>query len=175
MDKYTGVLERLCTVFNEEKIAAVLRKKEDETDLPMDILTVDLEDFSETGSNWMGEFSFLPLPNGAEGVCYVSSAITMADDIEDEASIRLMWLITRLNFYLPYGLFALSEDGKRLAYKLCSPVIDNDNEDELYEALSLIVSHSLDFMDDFGDMIVDVLEGSKDPDDVLDYFLGRQS
>lgn len=173
MNRYTKILEKLTEIFNEESIPAILRTMDDDKELPMDVLTVALEDFSPKGNEWYAEFAFLPLQNAAENTAYISAAITMNGEMDLRASDNVAWLISRLNHYLPYGAFSVNDEGNLLAYKLCVPVIDNGNDDELFNSLNLIASHALELVDDCGGLLEAVIEDDITPDEAINQFLGR--
>jgi len=173
MNRYTKILEKLGEEFNAEYVAAVLRTTDTESDLPMDILTVSLEEFSPKGNEWIAEYSFLPLKNGADNTAYLSAAITLATDMSGDASDNVAWLISRLNYYAPYGAFSVSDSGEVLAYKLCVPVFDKGDDDELFEKFNLIAAHSLDFVENVGGLVEAVMEYDITPEEAMDQFLGR--
>lgn len=173
MNRYTKLLERLATIFNEGYVPAVLRTMDDEKDLPMDILTVALEDYSPKGNEWLAEIAFLPLSNGAEDTSYISIAITMTDEMGAYASNTVAWFISRMNHYIPYGAFSVNEEGNVLAYKLCVPVLDKGDDEMLFDALNLNASHALEFVDNFGGLIEAVMEEDITPREAMDQFLGR--
>lgn len=173
MSKYINILKRMADIFTEESIAVILRTTEEEKDLPMDILTVMLDDFSEKGNEWLAEFSFLPLQNGADNTAYMSIAITLTEDMTMEECNRVTWFIARFNHYVPYGAFSISADGNTLTYKLCQPIKDNGNEDDLFDAFSLLASHALDFMDNFGSLLEAIMEEEIEPDVALAQFFNE--
>ena len=173
MSRYTTILEKMTKIFNDEEIPAILRKMDENKDLPMDILTVALEEFSPKGNEWIAEISFLPLANGADNTAYVSVAITLNNELTAQASNNVAWLISRFNFYAPYGAFSVSEDGAVLAYKLCTPVVDNGNDDDLFAALDSTVSHAFDFADNFGGLVEAVMEGDITAEAAMNQLLGR--
>lgn len=174
MNRYREILDRLGKIFNEEYIPAVLRTTDDESDLPMDILTVALEELSTRGNEWLGEIAFLPLKNGAEETAYINVSITMKDNMDEFKANQMAWLTSRFNHYAPYGAFTIDEEGKLFTYKLCSPVKDSGDIEELFEEANLIVSHALDFVDNFGELMEAVLEGDISPNQALSQFLGKQ-
>lgn len=171
MSQYTNVLKRLEEIFKEESIATILRTPEEEEGLPMDILTVLLDDYSEKGNEWIAEFCFLPLQNATAEVAYLSAAITIADDMTIEEADDVSWFISRFNHYAPFGAFSISEDGNTVTYKLCTPVMDNGNEEDMFEAFNLTAGHALQFVDDFGSVIEAIIEGDLTPDAALDMFV----
>ncbi len=170
MNRYTKILEKLTDMFNEADVPAILRKMDDEKDLPMDVLTVVLDDFSAKGNEWIGEFSFLPLANGAENTAYISVAITMNEEMDMIDSDNVAWFISRFNFYIPYGAFAVNNDGNVLTYKLCVPVNDNGDDDALFDALNLTASHALEFVDNFGELVEAVMEGDITAEEAMAQF-----
>lgn len=173
MSRYTEILARLETIFNEEYIAAVLRTTDDEPELPMDILTVVLEELSSKGNEWLCEICFLPLKNAAEGIAYINVSITIKEDMEEFVANQMAWLISRFNHYAPYGAFTIDETGKIFTYKLCCPVDDSGDDEKLFDAANLVVSHALDFAETAGNIMETVIEGEVSPNAALNYFLGR--
>lgn len=167
MSQYTNVLKRMADEFAEEAIPAVLRTAENEKELPMDVLSVLLDDYSEKGNEWLAEFCFLPLPNGAEGTAYLSAAITITEEMTPEESDMMAFFISRFNHYAPFGAFSVSEDGTTLAYKLCTPIIDRGNEDELFDSFNLLAGHALDFVDNFGSLLESIIDGDVTPEEAL--------
>ncbi|MCQ2536626.1 MAG: hypothetical protein MJ110_06635, partial [Lachnospiraceae bacterium] len=167
MSQYTNVLKRMADLFTEESIPAILKTKEQEKDLPMDLLSVLLDDYSEKGNEWLAEFCFLPLQNGAEETAYLSVAITITEELTPVESDMVAFFISRFNHYVPFGAFSVSEDGTTLAYKLCTPVFDRGNEDELFDSFNLVAGHALDFVDNFGSLLESIIDGDVTPEEAL--------
>jgi len=173
MSIYTNVLKRMADDFTQESVPAILRTTEEDKNLPMDILTVLLEDFSEKGNEWLAEFCFLPLQNGAENTAYLSAAISITEEMTPDEADRVEFFITRFNFSSPYGAFGISDDDSTLTYKLCTPTIDNGNENDLYEAFNLIAGHALQFVDNFGSILEAIIDGDINPEDALMQLFGQ--
>jgi len=174
MSIYSDVLKRMADDFTQESVPAYLRTREDEKELPMDILTVLLEDFSEKGNEWLAEFCFLPLQNGADNTAYLSAAITITDEMTPDEADRVEFFITRFNFSSPYGAFGISDDDSTLTYRLCTPTIDNGSEDTLYEAFNLIAGHALEFVDNFGTILEAIIDGEIAPEEALMQLFGQK-
>lgn len=170
MSQYGNVLMKMRDLFTEESIPVVLRTTDQEPELPMDILTVLLDDYSEKGNEWLAEFSFLPLQNGAEKTAYLSVAITITDEMTPVESDKVAFFISRFNFYAPFGAFSISEDGNTLSYKLCTPIINRGNEDELFDAFNLTASHALEFVDNFGSLLEAIIADEISPEEALATF-----
>ena len=127
--KQKKLLEALeATLKDEEGIGELSIFTADELGAPMDILRVEVAGFGVDLVSVLGEFMFLPFEE--EDVLFFTSVITITGTLEKEAVPDVVDLISRMNFYVPFGCFALGDDDKTLIYKHTVPVMAKKDEDK---------------------------------------------
>lgn len=161
------ILERLQTELASELIPVVLRKKEEE-ELPMDVLTVLLTEYGSRQDEASGEFYFLPLPNGAEGVCYFSSVITLSESLDPLYLDAVCKAVAMINFYLEYGAYVVDVEGNILAYKMVTPIFESMDAEQFFATVDMNLAHALDAGEKFAGILMKLSEGACTLDDVMD-------
>ena len=166
-DRKRMILERLQTELDSAEIPAVIRKKEEE-ELPMDILAVLLTEYGSRQEEASAELYFLPLPNGAEGVCYFSSVITLTESIDPLCLDAVCKAVAMINFYLEYGAYVVDVEGSILAYKMVTPIFEAMDDEQLFATVDMNFAHALDAGEDYAGILVKLSEGACSLDDVMD-------
>ena len=136
------LLERLEKYYKEDEDvtqASVFTGKE--LGVPMDVLRVLVGSYGAGLMDILGEFSFLPVEG--DEVWFFTSVLTIMLDVPKESVPSLAIAIAKLNFYLPYGAFCLSGDGKMLTYKAATTIRSDRDDDKIYEDMELAAETSL--------------------------------
>ncbi len=162
------ILERLLKIFESEKVPAVLRKMDEEEGLQMDVLATLHTEFGNKEDEVMGEFYFLPLPDGADGVCYFSSVITLTETIDPLCLGAVCQVVAMLNFYLEYGAFAVNTEGNVLAYKMVTPIFTDMEDEQLYRTVDMNMAHALGVAEDYAGILIRLAEGDSSLPDVME-------
>ena len=161
------LLNRLEAFFkDDEDTEEVSLFTKEELNAPMDVLRLLITDYGPGLMDVLVEFSFLPL-NETE-VLFFSTVITIKMNVPKDGVSALSGAIARLNFYLPYGAFALSSDGSMLIYKSVVPLRSDKSDDELYETMELSADNSILVPESYTDLLVQVSEGRM----LLNEFIG---
>ncbi|MCR5789630.1 MAG: hypothetical protein K6G83_07050 [Lachnospiraceae bacterium] len=167
------LLQRLETFFkNDEDIEEASLFTAEELQVPVDMLRVLVLDYGPDPIDVLAEYSFLPV-SGGEEVWYFSSVLTIMSDVPKEGVPALSCALAKLNFYLPYGSFALSGDGKMLIYKSVTAVradsksAGEDPDDRLYEEIELAADTALLVPEGYTGLLRQVADGTLLLDDFL--------
>ena len=143
----------------EWEITSLYRKSE-EDNLPMDILTVLINDFGNGFDEVMGEFFFMPEVEGRieDALCF-HCVLTLSDTLMSETLSNLYEAIGTLNYVTETGQFAISRAGEMLVYRnsLALPLEMTDETD--LELIMANVAFSLNVAEKFADIIARVNDG----------------
>ncbi|MCR5487293.1 MAG: YbjN domain-containing protein [Lachnospiraceae bacterium] len=106
----------------------------EELGAPMDILRAEIMDYGAEVRPVLGEFFFLPLPETE--VLYFVTVITLSDSLPEDRVYDAGLATARLNYYLPFGCFALGDHDKNLVFRHSIPVMGNQEEKDQFLAIS---------------------------------------
>ncbi len=153
------LLKRLEEYFvKEESVEEVSLFTKEELNTPMDMLRALTTEYGSYLIDVLAEFSFLPL-EGKQEIWFFNSGITRMTNVPKKKVHELGSAISRLNFYLPYGSFALSPDGKMLIYKSVTALKADEDDDKLFEDIRLSADLALFFPEGQTGLLIDVAEG----------------
>lgn len=161
------VLAELEKEFVDELVPARLVKHEG-TDI--DVLNVLLEDGVVDGMDARGEFFFLESSEEDE-IQFFVNIFTIAEEITDEKLAELAMAISVINAYLPVGTFALDFTEKSLVFKHTYEMGTEIDKAVLKDGVDLSMSVAFQTVSDFGYLLIEVLEGRRDPISVISTFL----
>lgn len=141
-DRKKVLLEKLEKYYKgEEDVTEASLFTGEELGVPMDVLRVLIGSYGAGLMDVLAEFSFLPVEG--DEVWFFSSMLTIMLDVPEEAVPSLAIAIAKLNFFLPYGAFCISGDGKILSYKSVTTLRSDHDDDKLYEDMELAAETSL--------------------------------
>ncbi len=131
------------------------------TGMDLRILTVNLQELGTGIDDVLGEFLFLPSPNGAPGTAYFLSVFTLTDSIVPIRIPTLSEYMCRINSVTQMGAFVLSLDKKVLMYRMETPLVGLSADQMKIMTESLAV-HALQSAEDFAGELVRYAEGIDD-------------
>ena len=141
-DRKKVLLERLAKYYQEdEDIAEASVFTGKELGVPTDVLRLLVRSYGAGLMDILAEYSFLPVEG--DEVWFFASILTIMIDVPKEAVPSLAMAVSKLNFYLPYGSFSLSGDGKLLSYKAVTTLRSARDDDMLYEDMELAADTAL--------------------------------
>lgn len=143
--------------------ASVFTSKE--LDTPVDMVRCIVTEVGTDLINALGEFYFLPFEN--EEVLYFTLTITLGDEVVPESVSDLESAVSKLDFYLPYGCFALGGEGSILVYKYTVPFRSADSEDEQMSSMLTALDAAVTICDRFEGYLMLVASGELAPDDMI--------
>ncbi len=107
---------------NNDMIGEMSIFTSEELNTPSDMLRAEIADFGTNAQSVLGEFLFLPIED--EELYHFVSVINLTFTLDKAAAEEAARAISRLNFYLPIGGFALGgEDDSNLVFKYGVPVL----------------------------------------------------
>lgn len=151
--KVLGKIEMEC----KEDLMPALFNLADE-DFPYDVLNLIVYDLGEKQSQCRGEFCFINI-NEEEEIQTFTSIITMNDELDISNFGELCEAVNALNFYIPYGSFAISRADKNLIYKLSCPLPVDLSEELLHQQVELFISNAYLMVDKYIDLIESIATG----------------
>lgn len=159
IERKIQLLERIQEKLKEWEITSLYRKSEEEN-LPMDILTVLINDFGNGMDEVMGEFFFMPKVEGRveDALCF-HCVLTLTDAMIQETLPDIYEVISTLNYVTETGHFAISRAGGMLVYRntLAMPLEVPDETD--LELIMANIAFSLNEAEKFVDVIARVRDG----------------
>ena len=173
MDKETeqrksGLLKQMEDFFqSDEGVEEASIFTAEELGTPMDMLRIFVTDYGPGLIDILGEFSFIPF-EGPQEVWYFSSVLTIMTGIPKDGVSSLAGAISRLNFYMPYGCFAISPDGDMLVYKAVTAVRADHDDKVIYEDIELSADKALTFAENYTDLLIKVADGGMPLKDFID-------
>lgn len=150
---------------NDEDVEEASIFTAEELGAPMDMLRVLITEYGPGLIEVLGEFSFIPFKDSE--VLYFSSVLTIMTNVPKDGASALSGAISRLNYYLPYGGFALSPDGSTLVYKSVSALRADHTAKKLYEDIELASDMSLLIPEGYTDLLMRVAVGDLLLDDFI--------
>ena len=166
-ERQRELLKRLETFFSEdEDIEEASLFTKEELNAPVDVLRVLALDYGPRLMDLLAEFSFLPLGEEQE-IFYFSSVLTISMNVPKEGIPALAGAISRLNFYLPFGAFCLSQDGSMLIFKTAVPMAAGQSDDAIYQAMEIAADASILIPESYTDLLLRIAEGNLLLDDFI--------
>ena len=153
--------------FTQELVPAKVTEQEG-TDVA--VLNVILGDGIVDGMDATGEFFFLESAKEDE-IQFFVNVITIAEDISDEKFAELGLAISVMNAYLPVGAFALDITEKNLIYKHTYEMGTEIDKAAMKDNVDLSMSVAFQTATEYGYLLIEVLEGDRDPISVISTFL----
>lgn len=160
-DRKQALLKKLEDFFKEdEDIEEASLFTKEELNAPMDVLRVFVTGYGPGLTDILAEYSFIPMPpQEVEEIWYFSTVITIETDIPKEGVSALSNVISRLNFYLPYGSFCLSTDGRMLVYKSVTALRAEEKDETLYKDIELSADTALYVPESYTDVLNRIADG----------------
>ncbi len=161
------VLSEVEKEFIEELVPAKLVEHEG-TDA--EVLDVILQDFAVDGMDATGEFFFIHTEED-DDIQYFVNLITIAEDLQGDRLGELGMAIAYMNTYIPVGAFALDITENTLVYKHTYEMGTGIDKDAIKDNVDLCMGVALQAVSDFGYMLIEVLEGRRDAQSVIESFI----
>ncbi len=159
-DRKQILLKKLEVFFAEdETVEEVALFSAEELGTPMDMLRLLVLEYGPGLKDILAEYSFIPYGEEDE-VWYFSSILTLETDLPKEGIPSLSQAIAKLNFYLPYGNFAISSDNRMLIYKSVTALRSDCDDETLYKDIELAADTSLLVPEQYTQLLSSVADGS---------------
>lgn len=148
--KRRNVLERLQSEMEQLGIRSrVLGRGEENS--PFDVLFCSHDDIPGIPGGVVGQYYFPEIP-AAEDVFYFTAMVTVKEDLTDEEVKKIRERIDEINLELACGAFEIyPEIG--LVYKLCYPLMEEIEEDDLYRLCDIAAAHSVVFVSSYAEKL----------------------
>ncbi|MBQ7724471.1 MAG: hypothetical protein IJT63_02570 [Lachnospiraceae bacterium] len=170
--KKKKLLEALeTTLKGEEGIGELSIFTAEELGSPVDILRVEVAGFGVDLVSVLAEFMFMPFEE--EDILFFTSVITITGSLEKDALPDIAELISKMNYFLPFGCFALGDDDKTLIYKYTVPVMAK-KDDEKKALMARAADGAIGIAETFEGYIKLVIKNEMSVNDVLDMFKNGQ-
>lgn len=158
-EKKVQLLKALQAKMKEWEIESVYRDGESEG-IPMDILTILVNEFGSGLEDVLGEFFFMPEIEGiAEEALQFHCVFTLTEELIAQNLPELYEAIGLLNFYAEAGTFAVNKAGSMLVYRN-SIVLPLEMDDETaLELITTNIAASMNVSERFVDVIMRVNDG----------------
>ena len=156
------------TLKGEEGIGELSIFTADELGSPMDILRVEIAGFGVDVVSVLGEFFFMPFED--TDAFFFSSVITITGTLEKDAVPDIADLIARMNFFMPFGCFALGDEDKTIVYKYTVPVMTGSDDDTNNKVIARAVDSAIGMAENFDGYLRGVIRDQMSVEEVLEIF-----
>ncbi|MCR5000441.1 MAG: YbjN domain-containing protein [Lachnospiraceae bacterium] len=169
MDNKTTELLRALenSLKGEEGIGELSIFTAEELGAPMDILRVEISGFGVDFVSVLGEFFFMPFEE--TDILYFTSVITITGTLEKDAVPDMTEAVSRMNYYLPFGCFAIGEEDKNLIYKYTVPVM-SENDEEKKKFIAGACDSAIGMAENFEGYLKLILRNEMSVEEVLEMF-----
>lgn len=125
-----------------------------EENLPMDILTILMNEFGNDLQDVLGEFFFLPKVEGRteDALCF-QCVLTLQEDLPEEMLPQFYEVVASLNYITEAGGFAISRSGRMLAYRNCLTLPLETADATVVELIMANITHSINVGEKFAGVI----------------------
>jgi hypothetical protein len=162
------ILKDIEEKFTQELVPALLTEKDD---YGVEVLGVVLEGGAADGYDASGEFFFLPGSEDDE-VQYFVNLITLAEKLPEENLPELEAAVACINTYVLTGAFAIDVGAGSLVYKHTYEMPAGISKETVEDNVDLSMGTALNVVDNFGYLLIEVNEGKRKAESVVNFFLG---
>ncbi|MCR5402400.1 MAG: hypothetical protein K6E91_01085 [Butyrivibrio sp.] len=159
-ERKRSLLKRLEGFFSDDETveeASVFTAEE--LNAPVDILRVLVTEYGAELTDVLAEYYFAPSEE-RDDVWYFTSVINIDPAVPMEGITALSLAIAKLNFYIPYGSFAISGDGGLLVFKSVTALRSDSDDEKLYKDIELAADNALFIPEQYTELLSQVADGS---------------
>ncbi len=133
-------------------------------------LDIFLDDIVADGVQSYGEFFFLPIDSETEGIQVYVNLITVLEEVDEKNVSELITAIAILNAFLPLGAFAYNPSEKTLIFRYSHVMSADLSDDELKTEMDRSMNVSIQTIENFAYMLVEVNDGERDTQSIVALF-----
>ena len=160
------LLEALAGDFQEGGMETRLMTRE-ETGMDAEVLRTIWPDFGVDLQQLFVECMFIGLPRGAEDTLYYSVVLNLSAEFDKESMPDLFEAMSKLNFYMTGGSFAIDPDESILVFKQMLQLPAEYDFEVLHEMINVAAAHTVQLCEPYAPLICGVAEGRIPLSDVL--------
>lgn len=160
------LLKQLKCIFEENKVACVVRTPEEESALATIILTTLHRNMGNHNDEVMGEYFFMPQEESNDDYFTISLSIT--ENLTDETYGLFSTASGVMNFFLPFGGFVVNRDITTLAYKYTVIIPADYTKEQAFQLIDKAVGGALDIVDNNIAILTDMEKGEATFDDFME-------
>ena len=161
-----ALLEKIQDGLLEELYAAQIKEVGDKNRLR--VLSVVFEDLGFDSESAIGDFYFRPMISDDDKVQHFCALITIADELNEDNLPSVYEAMSYINAKAVCGSFCIDKDKNFMAYRLCVPLSTSMTEDQLFEAMNVVMGNAVAACDMYMDILVRVMDGEATVQDVID-------
>lgn len=145
----------------------------EELGAPMDMLRAKIGEFGPDLINVLGEFFFMPFED--EGILYFTTVITLSASLPKEAVPDMAAAAARLDYYLPFGCYALGDNDRNLIYRYTALLNENEEKEKLNASISTAAFGALSVAEKFIGYLLLVLKNEISVEEMVGMLLGTNN
>ena len=161
------LISNLLEEFEQNGMEARIFGTEESGDADVEILRVIVDDYGVDGAPVLAEFFFLDTDNAAEDTLYFNCVINLSTELSKEKLPDLFAAISKLNFYLSGGGFAVDSEETILVYRTMVQMPKDFGVDKLNAMMSSTAAHALQFLEPYASVMIQIAEGRGGLDSLL--------
>ncbi len=163
------LLKKACDELTEEMIPALFKDKE-ESGIEDGELAILFDELGSNNDEAFGEFFFNPIMSDEDAVQYYTCLIILTEEVDKDKLPLLYEALTFINYYLPFGCFAIDGDNESIVYKYVQALPINMKDDALYEQIQIAMGNAITIADSNINLVLSIEDGTMDMDDVKQIF-----
>ncbi len=164
------LLQRANEELKDELIPSVLKDKE-ESGIEDGELAILFDELGLNDDEAFGAFVFSPVITDDDEVQYFNCVIVLTQDIDREKLPLLYEAFAYINFYIPYGSFAIDGDNESIVYRYTQALPIRMKDEDLYAQIQIAMGNAISMADSNINLVLSLEDGTMDLEDVRDIFI----
>lgn len=164
------LLQKANEELKDELIPSVIKDKE-ESGIEDGILAILFDELGSNSDEAFGEFFFSPVITDEDEVQYFNCVIVLTQDIDKDKLPLLYEAFAYINFYIPYGAFAIDADHESIVYRYTQALPIRMKDEDLYAQIQIAMGNAISMADSNINLVLSLEDGTMDLEDVRDVFI----
>ncbi len=140
-----------------------------------DVLSVFMDNIAAEGVESIGEFFFMPMEEEEDGIQLFINMITILENVDEKNLSELLGAIAIINSYIPLGAYAYAPGDGRLLFRYSDIMSVNLSEDQLKEEMNKAMSVTMDTIEQFSYMLIEVNDGERNAASIIALFSNEEA
>ncbi len=142
----------------------------EEEGLPPGVLSVFMDNIAAEGVESIGEFFFMPMEEEKGGIQLFINMITILENVNEKNLGELLGAIAIINSYVPLGAYSYAPKDGRLLFRYSGIMSADLSDVQLKEEMDRAMSVTMDTMEKFSYMLIEVNDGERTGSSIIDLF-----
>ncbi len=171
-EKRHYAFKRLEQEFKEEMVPAQYTEEEEAN---AGVLSVFMDNIAAQGVEFIGEFFFMPMEEEEGGIQLFINMITILENVDEKNLGELLGAVAIINSYVPLGAYSYAPEDGRLLFRYSDIMSADLSEDQLQEEMNRAMSVTLETIEQFSYMLIEVNDGERTGSSIIDLFSTKEA